>query len=189
MPAQAPKLDSSDAVFDAFMKLPENRVGEIIAGELHTMPRPAPRHARAGSSLGFTVGGPFDGGINGPGGWWILDEPELYIEGDIVVPDLAGWTRERVPSLPEAAWFELAPDWVCEILSPRTARHDRVVKLPLYARWGVKYLWLVDPDLQVLEAYALSEGKWLLIGALQEADEVRMPPFDAVGFSLAALWG
>lgn len=190
MVAHAFNLDNiDDSVFDAFMSLPENMVGEIIAGELHTMPRPAPRHSRAGSALGFSVGGPFDVGINGPGGWWILDEPELHIEGDIVVPDLAGWRRERMPTLPETAWFEAVPDWACEILSPRTARHDRVVKMPLYAHWGVRHLWLVDPDLRVLEAYELSAGKWVLLKALQEDDEVQLPPFDAAGFSLATLWG
>lgn len=176
-------------VFDAFMSLPEHQVGEIIAGELHVQPRPAPRHARAGSSLGYSVGGPFDGGINGPGGWVILDEPELHIDGDIVVPDLAGWRRERMPSLPETAWFELVPDWVCEILSPSTARKDRVIKLPMYARWGVKHVWLVDPDVRVLEAYALTDSGWLLLGSLQEDDEVKMPPFDAVPFGLGVLWG
>ena len=189
MPAQAPKPENTNTVFDAFMNLPENMVGEIIAGELHAMPRPSPRHARAGSSLGFSIGGPFDGGINGPGGWWILDEPELHIDEDIVVPDLAGWRRERMPVLPETAWFEIVPDWVCEILSPRTARRDRVVKMPLYARWGVKHVWLVDPDLRVLEAYALAGKNWVLLHALQEDDEARMPPFDEVGFSLATLWG
>ncbi len=181
--------DTSTAVFDTFMALPENQVGEIISGELHTQPRPSPKHARAGSSLGFTVGGSFDGGINGPGGWVILDEPEIHIQGDIVVPDLAGWRRERMPILPDTAWFEQEPDWICEILSPSTARRDRVIKMPLYAQWGVKHIWLVDPDVRVLEAFELVGGRWTLLKSLQKEDEVKVPPFDAVPFGLGVLWG
>jgi len=169
--------------------LPEHLVGEILNGELHTHPRPAPRHARAYSALGYAVGGPFDGGIGGPGGWWILDEPELHLGEDVIVPDLAGWRRERMPELPETAWFELAPDWVCEILSPATARIDRTLKMSLYARERVPFLWLVDPDARTLEVYRLHEERyWLLLQTLKEDDGVRQPPFDAVEFSLATLW-
>ncbi len=172
--------------------LPENLVGEIIAGELHTHPRPAPKHARAYSALGGQIGNPFDFGGGGPGGWWILDEPELHLDDDILVPDLAGWQRERMPALPETAWFELPPDWVCEILSPSTARLDRVVKMPLYAGHGVGHLWLVDPELQTLEVYRLDRSQetphWLLLESLEGDAPVRQPPFDAIEFSLGSLW-
>ncbi|BCX88935.1 hypothetical protein MIN45_P1305 [Methylomarinovum tepidoasis] len=181
------------ARYEDLFDLPENRVGEIIHGVLHTHPRPAPRHARAYSALGHHVGGPFDFDPNGPGGWWILDEPELHLGEDVLVPDLAGWRRERLPELPRTAWFELAPDWVCEILSPSTARLDRAVKMPLYAREGVAHLWLVDPDLQTLEVYVLDTAHqrpgWLLLAILEGDAEVRQPPFEAVAFSLGSLWG
>ncbi len=178
-----------NASYQDILALPEHQVGEIINGELHTHPRPAPRHARAYSALGYLVGGPFDGGRGGPGGWWIIDEPELHLAGDILVPDIAGWRRQRLPTLPQTAWFELAPDWVCEILSPSTARTDRALKMPVYAREGVAHLWLVDPDAHTLEVYRLQEpGQWLLLATLKEDDEVRQPPFEAVGFSLGGLW-
>ena len=176
------------ASYEDLLELPEHLVGEIIGGELHTHPRPAPRHTRAYSALGYWVGGPFDGGIGGPSGWWILDEPELHLGGDVLVPDLAGWRRERMPELPEIAWFELAPDWVCEILSPATARTDRILKMPLYARQAVQHLWLVDPDLRTLEVYTLRDGHWSLTDSLKDDDPVCQPPFDAITFGLDSLW-
>lgn len=177
------------ATYDDILGLPENLVGEILHGQLHTHPRPAPKHARAYSALGFSLGGPFDRGVGGPGGWWILDEPELHLGGDILVPDIAGWRRERMPTLPESAWFELAPDWVCEILSPATARTDRALKMPLYAREGIPHLWLVDPDVRMLEVYRLeADRRWLLLATLKDDDPVSQPPFDAITFPLDSLW-
>lgn len=176
------------ARYEDLFDLPENLVGEIIHGSLHTHPRPAPRHAHAYSVLGYRLGGPYDGGIDGPGGWWILDEPELHLGDDILVPDLAGWRRERMPQLPETAWFGLAPDWACEILSPATARTDRILKMPIYAREAVRHLWLVDPELKSLEVYELKEGHWLLLATLKDDDPVRQPPFDAIEFPLESLW-
>jgi len=176
------------ATYEDLFDLPENLVGEIIAGRLITHPRPAPRHARACSAIGFELGSPYDRGHNGPGGWWILDEPELHFGPDILVPDLAGWRRERLPSLPDTAWFELAPDWICEVLSPSTARTDRMLKMPRYAENGVAYCWLVDPTARTLEAFKLSNGQWLLLGSFVDEAEVAAEPFDAVTFPLGALW-
>jgi Uma2 family endonuclease len=119
----------------------------------------------------------------------IFDEPELHLDSEIMVPDLAGWRRERMPELPETAWFETAPDWGCEVLSPSTARDDRVIKMPLYARFGVGHLWFVDPILKTLEAYELKEGQWSLLATLKDENPVRLAPFDAVEFSLGDLWG
>lgn len=167
---------------------PANLVAELVDGELHTQPRPAPRHSRAGSSLGGRLMQPFDDGHGGPGGWWILDEPECHLGPDVLVPDLAGWRRSRMPTLPETAWFELPPDWICEILSPRTARLDRVRKLPIYARHGVAHAWLIDPDQRTLEAYQLTGAQWLLIASHAEDEVVRVPPFDAVDLPLDKLW-
>lgn len=176
------------ATYEDLLQVPENQVAEIVNGQLHTHPRPAPIHARASSSLGDELVSPYDKGRGGPGGWWILDEPELHLGSDIFVPDLAGWRRERMPELPETAWFELAPDWLCEILSPSTARFDRAEKMPSYAQHGVPYLWLIDPDLKILEAYELNEGKWVLQITLDNDKPVSVRPFDAIEFPLSALW-
>lgn len=174
------------ACYEDLFQLPEHVVGEILGGELYTHPRPAPKHALAYSSLGANLWNPFHGNT---GGWWILDEPELHLGVDILVPDLAGWRRERMPELPETAWFELAPDWVCEILSPSTAKVDRSIKMPVYAREGISHLWLVDPDLKTLEVYELNANQhWTLLITLKEEDPVRQPPFDAIEFSLGSLW-
>ena len=180
----------SHATYEDLLNLPENMVGEIIHGQLHTHPRPAPKHAAVYSALGYTIGGPFSGGIGGPGGWWILDEPELHLGKNILVPDLAGWRRERMPMLPETAWFELAPDWVCEILSPSTTQTDRALKIPLYAHERIAHIWVVDPDARTLEVYRLhDDDHWLLLQTLKDDDPVKQPPFDAVTFPLASLWG
>ncbi len=176
------------ATYEDLFGLPENVVGEIINGRLVTHPRPAPKHARAYSALGGEIWNPFDRGQNGPGGWWILDEPELHLASDILVPDLAGWRRTRMPKLPETAWFELPPDGVCEILSPSTAKVDRAEKLPIYARHGVKHAWPVDPDLRTLEVFENRDGQWLLLTVLENDAAVSQPPFDAISFPLDALW-
>lgn len=169
--------------------VPSHLIAEIINGELHTMPRPAPKHATAASALGIFVGGPFGFGIRGPGGWRILDEPELHLGPDVLVPDLAGWTLERMPELPETAYFELAPDWVCEVLSPSTEAIDRVEKMPIYARENVRFCWLIDPILKTLEVFLLnSERRWTLAGAYRDAARVRAEPFDAIELDLDLLW-
>lgn len=176
------------ATYEDLLDLPEYLIGEILNGELHTQPRLAPRHALAASVIGGELVSPFHRGRGGPGGWWILFEPELHLGADILVPDLAGWRRERLPSLPTEAWFDLAPDWVCEILSPDTERIDRVVKLPMYAARGVRWLWLVNPYLRTLEVFELREDRWLLVSAWQRDDTVQAPLFAEHGFSLGDLW-
>ncbi|MGE0049312.1 MAG: Uma2 family endonuclease [Acidithiobacillus sp.] len=182
--SSAKRLARYEDLFD----LPDNVVGEIIAGRLLTSPRPAPKHARASSGLGGSITPPFDWGKDGPGGWWILDEPELHLGADVLVPDLAGWRRERLPSLPQTAWFAQAPDWVCEVLSPATARIDRVLKLPRYAAAGVGHCWLVDPDVRTLEAYANQDRHWLLLGTWADQDTVSVEPFAAIELNLSHLW-
>jgi Uma2 family endonuclease len=177
------------ATYEDLLAVPSHFVAEILAGTLRTHPRPAPKHANVSSVLGGKFSNPFHLGNGGPGGWWILDEPELHLQGDIMVPDLAGWHRERLPQLPDTAWFELVPDWVCEILSPSTARDDRVLKMPRYARYGVTHFWLIDPKLQTLEVYAISDGRWSLLATLKDDEKVRLAPFDAIEFSLGDLWG
>ncbi len=167
--------------------LPENLVGEIIGGELHTQPRPSGPQAAVASLLGMVLGNPFHRGSGGPGGWIILDEPELHLGSDILVPDLAGWRRTRMPEVPDIAAFEIAPDWVAEILSPSTAAVDRVEKLPIYAREHVPHVWLIDPRLQTLEAFALSGARYELLGAWRGAEAARVAPFDAMELELGVL--
>ncbi|AKT42239.1 Uma2 family endonuclease [Chondromyces crocatus] len=169
--------------------VPAHLVAEILAGVLHTFPRPGPRHASVASRLGIDLGGPFDRGRGGPGGWWILFEPELHLGGDVLVPDLAGWRVERMPDLPDAAFFVLPPDWICEVLSPSTAAHDRYGKLPVYAREGVTWVWLVDPVERALEVHHLgSRGRWEVEMVVRGDVSVRAAPFDAIELDLAALW-
>jgi Uma2 family endonuclease len=175
------------ATYADLAALPAHVVGELIGGQLHVSPRPASPHARATSRLGGELDRPFDRGIGGPGGWIILFEPELHIVDDVLVPDLAGWRRERMPELPHTAAFELAPDWVCEVLSPSTAALDRVEKMPVYARACVRHAWLVDPLVKTLEVFRLDAGGWRLVGAFTQP-RVRAEPFDAVELELEALW-
>lgn len=172
------------------MALPDNLVGEIVDGELYTRPRPAGPYALAEIGLSLELGGAFGKGRCGPGGWWILPEPELHLVRDVevVVPDIAGWRRERMPAVPEDHRFEVVPDWVCEILSPHTVKKDRAIKLPLYARRGVAHAWLVDPQVRTLEGFALRDGSWLLLGTYKDDDPIWLALFDAVTFSLAELW-
>jgi Uma2 family endonuclease len=170
--------------------LPEGQVGEIIAGRLYAQPRPAARHALAGSELVVDLGGAYSRGRGGPGGWWIIAEPELHFVRDteVLVPDIAGWRRERMPRMPKDHRFEVVPDWVCEILSPSTARKDRIVKMPVYARFGVAFLWLLDPVARTLETFALDNGRWVVTGQFKDEDAVAVPPFEALTLELASLW-
>jgi len=170
--------------------LPEHLTGEIINGRLYTQPRPTNPHALVSSGLGMDIGSAYHRGRGGPGGWWILDEPEIHFirDTEVLVPDLAGWRRERMPRLPNDHRIEVVPDWVCEILSPSTARKDRMTKMPVYARYGVPYLWLVDPLARTLEAFALREGRWTVIGQFQEQEVVSVEPFQEIALELGALW-
>ena len=182
--ATQPRRATYQDVIDA----PAHRVAEIVDGTLYTHPRPAMPHARASSSLGVRIGGPFDYDADGPGGWWIVGEPELHLGEDVVVPDLGGWRRERMPDYPETAYVTLAPDWVCEVLSASTRRVDLHGKRPIYAREGVGHLWFIDPTDRTLEAFELRDGEWVLIGSAKDDEPVNIRPFDAITFSLGDLW-
>ena len=176
------------ATYQDVLDAPPHQVAEIVDRTLYTHPRPAPPHAVASSVLGGELGPPFHRGHGGPGGWWILDEPELHLGEDIVVPNLAGWRRERMAELPDTAYFTLAPDWVCEVLSASTRRLDLHEKRPVYAREGVGHLWLIDPTDRTLEASELHDGQWLLIASAKDGEPVSVRPFDAITFSLGDLW-
>ena len=178
------------ATYEDLKTLPENRVGQILDGELFALPRPAWGHARATSILGGELSGPFDRGRGGPGGWLIIDEPELHFGRDVLVPDLAGWRRERLTQVTSTTpWVEVAPDWVCEVLSPSTASIDRVKKKHIYARETVRWYWIVDPSARTLEALQLDqEGHWVELGTWSADEKVRAVPFDAIEIELQALW-
>lgn len=176
------------ATYQDVLDAPPQMVAQVIAGELHVQPRPAFPHARAASGLSGDLIGPFDRGRNGPGGWWIIFEPELHLGDDILVPDIAGWRRARVPQCPDGAYTEIAPDWICEVLSPSIMGVDRIKKMPIYAREGVAHLWLVDPAARTLEAYALDDGRWTVLAAHGDDEKAAIPPFDAIELDLAGLW-
>ena len=176
------------ATYADVLDAPERMIAELLAGELHLQPRPAIRHAAAASVLGEELGPPFKRGRGGPGGWFILDEPELHLAGDVLVPDLAGWRHTTLAELPDAAYIETRPDWVCEVLSPSTEKTDRAIKLPIYAREGVGHAWLVNPILRTLEVLRLEQGRWLNLGVHRDDEEVRAEPFDAIALELALLW-
>lgn len=176
------------ATYQDLFALPENVVGQIIDGEMVVSPRPAPPHAIAASYLGVEIGGSYGRRRGGPGGWLILDEPELHLGEQILVPDLAGWLRERMPQAPSTAWFELRPDWICEVLSPSTAILDRTRKQEIYREYGVPWLWFVDPAGRTVEVLRLSGQDWIVAGTFGGEGEKRIPPFDAVAIDLGALW-
>ncbi len=176
------------ATYEDVLQAPPHRVAEVIDGVLETQPRPAAPHALAATVLGEELGPPFRRGRGGPGGWVFLDEPELHLGADILVPDLAGWRRERMPVLPDAAYFELAPDWLCEVLSPGTQVKDRTRKLPAYRRESVAHIWLIEPIARLLEIYRLDGATYRLVGAHADEAVVRAEPFDAIQLALGLLW-
>ena len=180
---RAPTLADLDA-------LPAGIVGEIIEGVLYTMTKPRMRHQRTTTRIGAGVGDPFDVGRGGPGGWWIVTEPGIELANDTkeISPDVAGWRRERMPDMPGDEPIRLVPDWVCEILSKSTRRHDLLRKLPYYARVGVAYAWVVDLEARVLTSHRLDSTDWRIIGTYSDETEARIAPFDVVPLNVADWW-
>lgn len=176
------------ARYEDLLELPSHLIGQIVGGVLHAHPRPATAHALAASGLGEELGPPFKRGRGGPGGWVILDEPELHLGADVIVPDLAGWRRERMPETPLAPFLTLAPDWLCEVLSPSTAAFDRKLKLPLYAREGVRHVWIVEPETRTLEVLRLDGEGYRLAIVASEDDKARLEPFEAIELDVSVLW-
>lgn len=177
-------------LYEKLEALPEGLIAEIIDGQLHTQPRPAPRHAIAASNLGAELIAPYSRAKGGPGGWWIIDEPELHFVRDteVLVPDLAAWKRERMPELPPDQRVEVRPDWICEVLSPSTRSKDREIKMPVYARCGVPYVWLVDPTARTLEAYQLRGAELTRRGTFGADTSPAAAPFEAAVFRVGDLW-
>ena len=184
------QLKTTPDLYAELCDLPPHVTGEIIGGKLYTQPRPAGPHAMSGSALGMDIGAAFQRGKGGPGGWWIIHEPEIHFVRDVVVcvPDIAGWRKERMPKIPKGHRFQTVPDWVCEVLSPSTGKKDRVVKMPVYAQFGVSFLWLVHPLDRTLEAFALHDGRWTVIGLFQDNETVQVTPFAELALNLGDLW-
>jgi Uma2 family endonuclease len=177
-----------EATYEDLVALPSHLVGEILGGKLVASPWPGSAQSAAKIALVGQLGGPFQRGREGPGGWWFFNGLELHFGKDVLVPDIAGWRRSRMPVRPNAPYFTLAPDWVCEVLSPSTARIDRTVKKQIYAREGVEHLWLVDPVLRILEVLRLHGGEWLERGSWSGNAHVRAEPFEALELALKDLW-
>src|SRR5512133_65521 len=176
------------ASFDDILSAPEAKVAEILGGMLHLSPRRACREIAAAGALLDELGLPFKRGKGGPGGWLIVDQPVLRLRRDVVVPDLAGWRRDRLAKLPDSDFVRVAPDWVCEILAPETRKLDRIEKKPIYAAHGIKHLWLVDPLFRILETRELVDGRWTDSGNFADDALVRAAPFEATELELGALW-
>lgn len=181
------KRAGGPVTYQDIVDLPEHKVGEIVSGDLYASPRPAGTHGVAATVLATLLVPPFQFGRGGPSGWWILMEPELHLGEDVLVPDLAGWRRERLPDV-GAAHFETPPDWICEVLSPSTAKLDRIRKMPLYAAAGVPHAWLVDPLSRTLETFENDGGLWRVTSGYAEAEEVRAAPFEELELELSLLW-
>ena len=176
----------TNATYADLRDVPDNYVAEMFDGELYATPRPAVPHAHAATTLVAKWVGSFH--RHGPGGWLILFEPELHFGNDVLVPDLAGWRRSRLPEVPAEPYMTLAPDWICEVLSPSTEALDRNKKLRVYARERVAHAWLLDPTKRTFEVLALDGGKWDPIGTHEGLGKVRAAPFDAVEIELGTLW-
>lgn len=177
------------ATYEDLLRLPDDKIGEIVDGDLYASPRPSGRHATCAFVLSGEIGPPFQFRRGGPGGWMFMFEPELHLGDEKLVPDVAGWRRERLPSVPESPAVEVAPDWVCEILSPSTEKIDRTRKLPAYARHGVGHAWLLNPVARTLEVYRREGASWVLAASHGDDAIVRAEPFDAIEIDLLRLWG
>ena len=183
------------ASYQDVLAAPPYKVAQVVDGKLHLMARPAPPHAQAGGGIYATIRGNFGSGKDGKsglGGWWIFYEPEVHFgsppDEDILVPDIAGWRRERMPTRPETAYFTVVPDWVCEVLSPSTREYDLGEKSDVYAREGIPHFWVIDPELRSLAAYELRDTKWTLLATVTDDAPVSLPPFAAISFPLGDLW-
>lgn len=176
------------ASYEDLFTIPENMTGEIVDGELIVSPRPSRKNIYAASTLGSELGPAYHTGKTGPGGWVILIEPEVGLGEDILVPDLAGWRRERLSVSEEHNWISVRPDWVCEVISPGSIRTDRVKKMRVYAGHGVPHLWFIDPIGKTLEVYRFQSGNFIVAGIYAENEKVRAEPFPEVEIDLSNLW-
>jgi Uma2 family endonuclease len=180
-----------DATYQAVIDAPEHMVAELIDGDLYAWPRPDGPHARFATALAMDIGPPYDRGRSGPGGWWIVFEPEVHfiLNEQVLVPDLGGWRRERMPRIPKDQRFVVTPDWVCEVISPSSLRVDRSKKMRIYAEHGVAWMWLVDPIGRTLEVLTLDGNNWKYVATFTGEDVLRAEPFPEAEIDLGSIWG
>lgn len=185
-----PRAARPKTLYEKLEALPEGLNGEILDDQLYTEPRPAPTHGIASSNLAAELIGPYSRGRGGPGGWWIIVEPEVHFKHktEVVVPDVAGWRRERLATLPKRGHIGTVPDWLCEVLSPSTRSKDREIKMPLFARYAVPYVWLLDPATSTLETYELRRHELVQTGTFGPDSSLAAAPFDALRIRVGDLW-
>jgi Uma2 family endonuclease len=188
------------ATYEDLLALPDGVKAELIDGEIiiHSssdprvaaLPAPLPEHSRVQGGLRRFLGGPFDDddGFGGVGGWWILAEVEIRLGGQIVRPDVAGWRRERLASPWGLRPIEIIPDWICEVVSPSNASHDRVTKKHLYAKHGIAHYWIADTEEVTLETFTLHDAVWTASGAFTRGGVARIEPFEAIELDVGRLF-
>ncbi len=163
--------------------------GEIVFGELCMTPRPALVHMHVASVIAGRLMGVYQfKGAGGSGGDWVfVHEPELRIEGDAIIPDIAGWRAERYRQI-STDYPDVAPDWVCEILSPSTERRDWTTKADWYLQHGVRWYWIVDPRARSIECFEASGTLWQGVGKARAADTARLAPFAELALNVGEFW-
>jgi Uma2 family endonuclease len=176
------------ATYEDVLRSPPHVVAQVVHGVLYQHPRPTVPHAAAASVVGEELGPPFKRGKGGPGGWIILDEPEVHLGDDIVVPDVGGWRRSTLPVVPDEAYLVVRPDWVCEVASPSTRALDRGPKLEVYQRERVLHVWLIEPLDRFLEVLELDGETYRIIQRASGDAPARLKPFEAIEFDVGALW-
>jgi Uma2 family endonuclease len=178
------------ATWEELLATPDDgRIYEVLAGNLEAQPRPRPSHGRTQALLAGELSGPFDRGRGGPGGWWLVIEPDVELDAhNIVAPDIAGWRRERMPVFTDERPIAVRPDWICEVVSPSNRRRDRGPKADLYQRVGVPHYWILDSEERTLEAFENRSAAWVRLGAWSDGDSARIPPFDAISLEVGGLF-
>jgi hypothetical protein len=178
-----PILRPSGAIYDDVIAAPRNLVAEIVEGRLYGTHRAPLRLSLVASAVGRVLDS------SERDRWWILPKAEIHLGDNVLVPDLSGWRRERLPEIPDAPWMSIVPDWTCEVmLSPSAERLDRVVKMPFYAHEGVACVWLVKPLTRTLEVYWRDGSSWSLIDVRSGDGIIRVEPFDELEWDLGRLW-
>lgn len=166
---------------------------ELVDGELVHKAMPKPEHGAAQVTLGALLF-PFmrkTGGPRGPGGWWIMSEVELLYpqKGEAYRHDLVGFRRDRFPERPTGLPVRERADWVCEILSPSTARYDVVEKQRTLHAHGVPHYWLLNPEHETLTVLRHGPDAYINVLNAGIGDVVHAEPFDAIALDIAELFG
>ena len=187
-PSAVAKHPPARATYQDVLDAPPHMVAEILEGKLYMNPRPTMQHGKATAKLFFRLTAPYEERQNGPGGWQFTYEPEIHLDDHVLVPDLAGWLVEHLPESMRGPYTTVAPDWICETLSPSTRKIDLTVKRDIYANYRIQHLWYLDPDKLTLEALALDDSSYRSLGRVKGKKIVSLPPFESAQFPLTDLW-